>query len=306
MSSSPMKLWLAVVALLVAVVPARAQQSAGTLKVNVKLVNVFCTVTDAQGAPVGDLQKSDFQLSEDGEPQKIAIFDRESELPLSIMLGIDASLSTRKDLRLELDSAKRFAHDILRPIDALAVFRFDENVDELVPFTSNKRRIDHGLDAMRTGSATALYDAVWLGGRALLKRQGRKVMVLITDGGDTASKTSYPEALRAAQEAEAIVYSIIIVPVEADAGRNTGGEHALMQLSHDTGGKYYYARDMQQLDEVFAQIDRELRTQYLLAYYPSQRLSDSEFRRIRVDVAGDRHPGLTVRHRSGYYTASAE
>lgn len=286
--------------------PARGQQSAGTLRVNVKLVNVFCTVTDAQGAPVAGLTKGDFHVFEDGEPQKIAIFDRESELPLSIVLGLDASLSTHKDLRLELDSAKTFAHQILRPVDALSVYRFDENVDEVVPFTNDLKRIDRGLERMRTGAATALYDAVWLGSRALLKRQGRKVMVLITDGGDTASKLDYADALRAAEESEAIVYSIIIVPIEADAGRNTGGEHALIQLSRDTGGKYYYAKDPQQLDEVFRQIDEELRTQYLLAYYPSQRLSASEFRRIEVKIGGTGHEGYTVRHRNGYYTMSAE
>lgn len=301
-----MKTVCAVLLVAVLAFAARAQERGGTFRVNVKLVNVFCTVTDAQGAPVAGLAKSDFQLFEDGEPQKIAVFGRESELPLSIVLALDTSLSTHKDLRLELDSAKKFARDILRPVDGLSVYTFDENVNEMVPFTSNVKRIDRGLDRIRGGSATALYDAVWLGSRALLKRQGRKVMVLITDGGDTASKVDYPEALRAAQESEAIVYSIIIVPIEADAGRNTGGEHALMQLSRDTGGKYYYAQAPQQLDGVFHQIDEELRTQYLLAYYPSQRLSDSDFRSIEVNVTGPNHPGYTVRHRKGYYTMPAE
>ena len=109
-------------------------------------------------------------------------------------------------------------------------------------------------------------------------------MVLITDGGDTISKVDYKEALRAAEEAEAIVYSIIIVPIESSAGRETGGEHALIQLSEDTGGKYYYATSIAQLDEAFRKISDELRTQYLLAYYPSQRTSFSEFRRIEVKV----------------------
>ena len=109
-------------------------------------------------------------------------------------------------------------------------------------------------------------------------------MVVITDGGDTVSQVDYKEALRAAQEAEAIIYSIIIVPIEASAGRDTGGEHALIQISEDTGGKYYYATSLPQLDEAFRKISDELRTQYLLAYYPSQRYSDSEFRQIQVDL----------------------
>ncbi len=129
-------------------------------------------------------------------------------------------------------------------------------------------------------------------------------MVVITDGGDTVSRTTYKEAVRAAQEAEAIVYSIIVVPIEASAGRDTGGEHALIQLSEDTGGKYFYAESVSQLDDAFKKISDELRTQYLLAYYPSERLSDSNFRRIEVKVDGA--PGAIVRHRAGYYTTKSK
>ena len=144
----------------------------------------------------------------------------------------------------------------------------------------------------------------------------RSVLVVITDGGDTTSKVKYAEAVRAAQQSEAIVYSIIIVPIEASAGRNTGGEHALIQISADTGGKHYYASDIPRLDQAFRQISDELRTQYLLAYYPTRRLSDSDFRRIEVKV---KHPPSTVqsppvsetpllqvRHRAGYYTSKAQ
>jgi Ca-activated chloride channel family protein len=133
------------------------------------------------------------------------------------------------------------------------------------------------------------------------------VIVLITDGGDTFSKVDYTQAVRAAVEAEALVYSVIIVPIENSAGRETGGEHALIQLSEDTGGKYYYATSAAQLDEAFHKISDELRTQYLLAYYPSQHTSFSEFRRIGVQVVGA--PDATaykVRHRAGYYTVKSE
>jgi Ca-activated chloride channel family protein len=118
---------------------------------------------------------------------------------------------------------------------------------------------------------------------------------------------NYKEAARAAEEAEALVYSIIVVPIESSAGRETGGEHALIQLSEDTGGKYYYAKSMSQLDDVFRQISDELRTQYLLAYYPSQRLSNSQFRRIQVGVTGTTEvPTYHVRHRAGYYTTKSD
>jgi Ca-activated chloride channel family protein len=280
-----------------------AQDADTTFKVDVKLVNVFVTVTDSHGAPVANLQKENFQLKEDEKEQKIAIFSRESELPLSIVLAVDTSLSTRKDLPLELASARKFAHTIVRPQDGMALYKFAEEVSEVVPFTSDLRRIDNGIDRIRNGSATALYDAVYLGSQALGKRQGRKVMVVITDGGDTVSQVNYQEALRAAQESEAIIYSIIIVPIEASAGRDTGGEHALIQISADTGGKYYYATSLPQLDEAFRKISDELRTQYLLAYYPSQRFSDSEFRRIQVDLVNPPTGGPYLsRHRAGYYT----
>ena len=289
--------------------PAAGSQSqpATTLKVDVKLVNVYVTVTNAQGAPVGGLKKENFTLQEDGRDQTIAVFDKESALPLSIALALDTSLSTRHDLPLEQASAKRFARDIVRPVDALSIFGFSESVQQATSYTPDLKRIDEGIDHIRVGAATAMFDAIYLISHSLEHRQGRKVMVLITDGGDTISKFDYKQAVRAAQEAEAIVYSIIVVPIEASAGREIGGEHALIQLSADTGGKYYYATSMAQLDDAFRQISDELRTQYLLAYYPSQRTSMSEFRRIQVGVVNPPTPDpYKVRHRAGYYTVKSE
>ena len=283
-----------------------AQNSDDTISVNVRLVNVFVTVTDNHGAPVAGLKKENFSLKEDDREQKISIFDRESELPLSIVLGIDTSLSTRKDLPLELASARRFVRTILRPVDALSLYGFSEIVDEITPFTSDPKKIDRAITGIRYGAATALYDALYLGSRALEPRQGRKVMVVITDGGDTVSTVSYKDAVREAQQAEAIVYSIIIVPIEASAGRDTGGEHALIQISEDTGGRYFYASSESQLDAAFHQISDELRTQYLLTYYPSQKVANSAFRHIEI-VLKDTPSGAAfhVRHRTGYYTSSS-
>lgn len=280
------------------------QEQLPTYRVNVKLVNVFVTALDQTGAPIGGLTKDNFKLYEDNVPQTISVFSRESELPLSIVVAIDVSLSTKKDLPLELESARKFVHSIVRPQDALALFEFSETVDQLTKFTSDFKTIDNGLARVHHGSATALYDAVYLGSGALAKRQGRKVMVVITDGGDTISQVDYQQALRAAQESEALVYSLIVTPIEADAGRDLGGEHALIQLSRDTGGKYYYADGLAGLDRAFQQISQELRTQYLLGYYPTHRLTDGDFRRLRVDVTADVPNGPPVaRHRTGYYTA---
>lgn len=286
----------------------KSDQSEPTFKVSVKLVNVYTTVVDQHGAPVANLKKEDFRLTEDENPETIAVFQKESELPLSIVIGIDASGSTKKDLKLETDSARRFAHDILRPIDVLSVYSFSEDVNEIVPFTNDLKRIDRGIGEIYPGSATALYDTIYLASRRLLQRQGRKVMVLITDGGDTYSKIDYQEAVRAATQSETLLYSIIMVPVEQSAGRDTGGEHALIQLSRDTGGKHYYAKDLTQLDVAFHQISDELRTQYLIGYYPSRRLASSDFRRIEVQLAPSvpNADQLQVRHRNGYYTSPLE
>jgi Ca-activated chloride channel family protein len=301
-----------VILLLLACAVARAQKPQGKsqstaeadspLKVDVKLVNVYVTVTDPHGSPVAGLKKENFRVQEDGREQTISVFDKESALPLSIALAIDTSLSTRHDLPLEQASAKRFAHAIMRPVDALSVFAFSETV-QATAYTPDLKRIDEGIDHIRLGAATALFDAVYLASRSLDRRQGRKVMVLITDGGDTISKVDYQEAARAAEEAEALVYSIIVVPIENSAGRETGGEHALIQLAEDTGGKYYYALSVSQLDDAFRQISDELRNQYLLAYYPSQRTSNSEFRRVQVGVTGPADAAsYHVRHRTGYYS----
>ncbi len=290
-----------------AVAPGQNQQHDDTIPTftsNVKLVNVYVTALDQQGAPVGGLTQENFKLTEDGFPQKIAVFSRESELPISIVLAIDVSLSTKKDLKFELDSARKFVHSLVRPQDALALYQFSEQVDELVKFTSNLAKIDDGINRAHVGSATALYDAVYLGARALSKRQGRKVMVVITDGGDTMSQVKYQEALRAAQESEALVYSIIVQPINSDAGRDLGGEHALIQMSRDTGGKHFYA-SVADLDKAFQQVSDELRTQYLLAYYPTKRQTTAEFRRIGVQIDAEVTNGPPVaRHRSGYYTVS--
>ncbi len=288
--------------------PERQSEPATTLKVDVNLVNVYVTVTDDQGSPVGGLTKDNFVLKEDDQEQRIAVFDRESAKPISIALAIDTSLSTRHDLPLEQASAKRFAHAIIRPVDAMSVYAFSETVNESTRgYTSDLKRLDDAIEHVRMGAATALYDAIYLTSRALDKRTGRKVIVLITDGGDTISKVDYKEALRAAEEAEALVYSIIVVPIENSAGRETGGEHALIQLSEDTGGKYYYATSTAQLDEAFRKISDELRTQYLLAYYPAQRTSFSEFRRIQVKVAGvPDSSAYKVRHRAGYYSVKSD
>jgi len=275
-------------------------QNAPPIRVDVKLVNVFANVTDANGAPVGGLTKDDFSIAEDGHPQKIAVFERESAIPLSIVLAIDTSGSVNKDMAIEKRAAHNFVHTLLRPVDRMNLIDFSSDVREVVPFTNKPSRIDAGLESLQSGPATALYSAVYLSSQNLANCPGRRVLVLISDGSNTVKGTDYADALEQAVRAEAMVYSIIDVPIAADAGRDTGGEHAMITLSQETGGKYYYA-DAAHLDEAFEKVSNDLRTQYLLGYYPERRLADSDFRTISVTLKQPANAHYTVRHRTGYY-----
>jgi Ca-activated chloride channel family protein len=276
-----------------------------TLHVDTRLVSVALNV-DQAGAPVGGLGKDDFEVLEDGKPQKIAVFERETTSPLSVVLAIDGSESTLRNERLELTAAKRFVRALLRDQDELDVMEFSDTVREVVSFTGDKHRIEDGLNALQHGDATALYDAVYLASQRLGETSAangrRRILVLITDGGDTVKGVKYTQALEQAQRAGVLVYSLIIVPIEADAGRNTGGEHALMQLGMDTGGKYYYVEDAKDLAPAFAKVSDDLRTQYVLGYYAPQRGKDASFRTITVRM---KDPALRekygLRYRNGYY-----
>ena len=244
-----------------------AQDNGPTFRVDVKLVNLFVNVTDKTGAIVGGLNKEDFQVLEDGRPQKISVFERQSELALNLTLAIDTSGSTAKDLALEQIASKHFVHALMRQQDQMSLIEFATDVRQLVPFTNKVPLLDRGLNALRVGDATALYDAIYLGADGLRKKDGRKVLVLVSDGGDTAKSTNYDEALEQALRCEVMIYSIIDVPVEASAGRDIGGEHALITLSEQTGGKSFYASEGG-LERAFERVSEDLRTQYLLGYYP--------------------------------------
>jgi Ca-activated chloride channel homolog len=276
-----------------------------TIRVQTRLVNVALNVVDAKGAPVGGLGRDDFEILEDGKVQKISYFEKESSTPLSIVLAIDASESVLRDERLEKNAARHFVRALLRDQDELDLMDFADTVREIVPFTNQKPHIESGLNNLQRGDSTALYDAIYLGSERLSTTSAadgrRRVLVLITDGEDTAKGSRYGQALEEAQRAGAMVFSIIIVPVEADAGRNTGGEHALIQLADDTGGKYYYVQEPKDLEPAFARVSDDLRTQYVLGYYAPQE-RDASYRRITVRMKDDGLRGkYQLRHRSGYY-----
>ncbi len=277
---------------------AAAQQT--TFRVDVKLVNVFVNVTDSNGAIVGGLTRDDFALFEDGRPQRIALFERQSEMPLNLTLAIDTSGSVRKDMTAEAAAGRRFAKAILRQQDQMSVMQFATTVRELTPFTNKLKMIDRGLGQLHGDWATALYDAIDLASRRLGTRQGRKVLVLISDGDDTVKNTTYRQALEAALRNEVMIYSLIDVPIVASAGRDIGGEHAMITLAEQTGGKYFYV-DQGGLDKAFEQVSEDLRTQYLLGYYPRNQAPGLEFHHIQVTVPRSAPGAFVIRNRTGYY-----
>jgi Ca-activated chloride channel family protein len=276
------------------------EQTAPTFKVNVRLVNVFTNVTDATGAIVGGLTREDFAVTEDGRAQRIAVFERQSELPLNLVLAVDTSGSVRKDMAVEEQAARRFIRALLRAQDRMALMEFSDEVREVVGFTNQANRLDKGLGSLRGGNSTAFYDAVLLSSQNLAPKQGRKVLIVISDGGDTAKNTTYAQALEAALRGEVMVYSLIDVPVEASAGRELGGEHALITLSEQTGGRYFYVSDGG-LDKAFDRVSEDLRTQYLLGYYPAKQEPGVNFHRIRVTVPRAAEESFQVHYRTGYY-----
>jgi Ca-activated chloride channel family protein len=276
-----------------------------TIHVQTRLVNVALNVVDEHGAPVGGFEKQDFHIFEDGKQQTIAIFDREATSPLSIVLALDASETVLTSQKLERDAAKHFVRAILRPQDELDLMDFSDTVREIVPFTNQAKRVEAGLGEVQRGQETALYNAVFLASQRLNETSTaagrRRVLVVISDGGDSAHGEGYAQAVEQAQRAGAMIFSIIIVPIAADAGRNTGGEHTLIQMSEDTGGKYYYVEDPADLEPAFQHVSDDLRTQYLLGYYAPQS-SESAFRRIKVkltDAALDAK--YSLRYRTGYF-----
>ena len=288
--------------LALATLPLHAQEI--TLHKDVRLVNVFVNVTDQNGAIVGGLTSDDFTLAEDGRPQRIAVFERQSELPLNLTLAIDTSGSVRKDMSEEADAARRFAHALLRSQDQMSLMQFATEVREIVPFTNKVSEIDRGLGKLRGDWATALYDAVSLASERLGGKPGRKVLVIVSDGDDTVKNTTYAQAVEQALRDEVMIYTIIDVPIEASAGRDLGGEHALITLAEETGGKSYYVSDGG-LDKAFARISDDLRTQYLLSYYPHNQEPGRSFHRIQVSIPRAAPQAFNIRHRTGYYADSS-
>ena len=289
-----------------------------TLKIGTNLVNLYFSAHDKSGF-ITNLRKDDCALTEDKTPQTIKNFTQEKSLPLTIGILLDTSGSQMNVLPLEQQSGAEFLKDVLTPKDEAFLISFDINVDLLADYTNSPRELQRAMDRARintgagtgsvTGNGTArgtlLFDAVFLAAHDKLRQEaGRKILVLLTDGGDQGSQENLKTATEAAQKANAIIYVILI----ADRGFYSGGgfgiysgDRDMERLATDTGGRVInVGNNGKKLEEAFDQIQDELRTQYLASFTPTNPKIDGTFRTLNVTC----QPGQKVQARKGYYATS--
>ncbi|MGA9569360.1 MAG: VWA domain-containing protein [Candidatus Acidiferrales bacterium] len=343
--------------------PLLSQQQGPTISVNVKMVTMFVTVRDKHGALVRNLTKDDFALQQDGHPQTITYFAPDSDLPLTLGLLVDTSMSQRRVLDQERDASHAFIDHLLREDkDKAFVIHFDREVELLQDLTSSRQKLEASLDQLGRpqfsqasdggssggdpgyggggggggrgshggyggGGGTLLYDAVFLASDELMKKQqGRKAIVVLTDGVDRGSKETLRDAIETAQRADTVVYSILFADKEGygngggysgghmggmGGGGMGGGGHRhypqesrpdgtkiLQQLSKETGGRFFEVTKKETIDQIYAEIDEELRNQYALGYTPDKTDADVGYHKIELTV---RQKDAVVQTREGFY-----
>jgi Ca-activated chloride channel family protein len=287
------------IAMLAAMLAASAQpRSEADFKSEVRLVRLLVNVKNEAGDLIGTLNKDEFTVFDNGVKQEVSVFEHYTTKPLSVSIMVDISGSTLKDWAIETKSLGRFLRALFgsgneRDMAALYTFNYDVTLQH--DFTRNTKALEDKLRYIKPEGGTSLYDAVYHASRDLQYRDGRHVLVLISDGGNTTSSKKFEDARKAAQRADAVLYPIVIVPIQNDAGRNIGGEHALQTLAADTGGRWFDPT-INELDRTFEEILRDLRAQYMLGYYPTQQ--SPGFHNVRVELA---RKDLRAQTRTGYY-----
>jgi VWFA-related protein len=332
----------------------KTQEPQLKIAVEVKTVSVLATVRDKHGKIIPNLTKDDFQIDEDGRPQKIDYFAHESDLPLRLGLLVDTSLSQRKVIEQERNASYSFLDHLLREDKDLAfVIHFDHEVELLQDFTSARPRLQAALQQLQTpqftgggggngngdggyggsgqrrgmrGGGTLLYDAIFLGCDELMsKQQGRKALIILSDGVDHGSKETISEAMASAERTDTIVYSIYFADEDEGSGfggrpgfgmgghggygghgggrprqeeQRPDGKKILEQISEETGGRFFKASKKDALDKIYAQIDEDLRHQYSLAYTPDKG-NTIGYHKIHLTVPNQKD--LVVTARDGYY-----
>ena len=342
-------LLLSMLSLLLPPWPLHSQQQP-TISVNVKVVNVLATVRTKHGEIVRNLTQDDFKLEEDDRPQTIRYFARETDLPLTLGLLVDTSMSQRRVLDQERSASSTFLDQVLRVNKDIAfVIHFDREVELLQDLTSSRQKLQSALGLLQTpqptreggsnspgsypgsgrragggGGGTLLYDAVYLASNELMKKQqGRKALIVLSDGVDHGSKETLASAVEAAQRADTLVYSILFAD-EQGYGRGGGfggrgmggmgrrgggrggwpqqarpdGKKILEQISKATGARLFEVSKKQPIEQIYDRIQEELRNQYSLGYTPDRADVGAGYHKIRLMA---KQKDLIVQARDGYY-----
>jgi VWFA-related protein len=285
------------------------------VKIAINVVNVLAIVKDKKGHLIPDLNKQDFELSEDNAPQEIKYFSKHADTPLTLGILVDTSPSQQRVLPLEQEAGRTFIRQVLRPKDMAFVLHFDLDVELLQDFTADKNLLAKAINETvingggvgPTGGTfpdsrpccTYLYDAVYLSANDELKNEvGRKVLILLTDGQDEGSKVKLETALESAQKSDVIIYSINISDQSFYGFHEFYGDAYLHKFSDETGGRVINVDRKHDLSQAFQEISDELRTQYSVGYMSSNTRHDGGFRRIQVRV---RNGDYKVQARRGYY-----
>jgi VWFA-related protein len=294
--------------------------------VDVDVVNILASVRDKHNGLIGNLNKDDFTLFEDGKQQTIKYFTRETDVPLTIGLLIDVSASQRNLIEIERSAASQFFASVLRKKDEAFLISFGEEAELLQDYTQSARLLSEGLNRLRVSSGvsgihpgpvptsggprgTVLYDAVYLAAKDKLSSEvGRKAIVLITDGVDEGSRLKIEAAVEAAQKSDAVIYSIYYYDPSAYGMRGMisfggGGEGYLKKMSDETGGHVFKVDRKHTLDQVFKELQDEMRSQYAIGYTPINDRKDGSFRKVDLRLADK---NLKVQARKGYYAVRPE
>lgn len=294
-----------------------------TIKVEVNLVNIFFNVRNKGGGLVGNLEKSDFTVFEDGKQQEIKYFTRETDLPLTLALLVDVSKSQERLMDTERQAASQFFTSVLRKKDMALLISFGSDAELLQDFTESPQLLRSALNDLHLSvsvgglgpgpvptmdhpKGTILYDAVYLAAHdELMPEVGRKAIVVITDGVDEGSHYNIEQAIEAAQKADTIIYSIEYYDPSAYGygfGFGGGGESALKRMSEETGGELFKVDRRHTLQDIFQELQDALRSQYSLAYASTNTKRDGTFRRIEIRPTDKSYK---VQARKGYYATPA-
>jgi VWFA-related protein len=304
---------LGALALLPAMLPALlTAQEQPTFSTGIKVVNVLASVRNKKGAFIRDLEKDDFAVAENGRPQTIQYFSRETGLPLTIGLMIDTSMSQKRVMEAERIASYTFLEKVLREKkDQVFIMQFDLSPILRQELTSSFLKLSEALQRVdtpsmndlhsQTGGGTMLYDAVLKAAKEIMtKETGRKALIVLSDGVDTGSEASVVDAIEAAQKADTLIYSILFSD-EGFYGIFSGeanGRNVLMRMSRETGGGFFEVSKKQSLDDIYTQLQEELRSQYNIGYVSDQPVSVSEFRKIQLTT---HQKGLIVQARGRYW-----